>query len=230
MGKETIGDKIIDFNLNLDYDGPLPPGFQVINPFRDNPETVAVMRAFYRKFYNDNLERSFIIGINPSRHGAAVTGVPFTDTKRLSSVCGIAMSTAHTHEISSVYMYRVIEAYGGPIAFYNDFYINSPFPLALVRRQGNAWVNANYYDDPELLECLEPFMIETLEKHIALGLIKEKIFILGKKNAMFINKLNKKCRLFESLIVLDHPRYIQQYKSKDSEYYIDAYLRALAAH
>jgi len=228
MKNETIGEKIIDFNLSLRYDGPLPPGFKVINPFLNDAETVAVMKAFYRKFYNNNVERFFIIGINPSRHGAAVTGVPFTDTKRLSSACGIVMTTAHSHEISSVYMYRVIEAYGGPVAFYNRFYINSPFPLAIVRKQGNTWVNANYYDDPELFECLEPFMIEILTKNVALGLIKQKAFVLGKKNAKFIGKLNKKSSLIERLIVLDHPRYIQQYKSKEAEVYIDLYLNALS--
>ncbi len=47
-----------------------------------------VMQKFYYKYYNDSNKRKFIIGINPSRHGAGVTGVPFTDTKRLDNVCG----------------------------------------------------------------------------------------------------------------------------------------------
>src|SRR5437899_2747523 len=96
---ETFGDKVIDFNRHLHYSGKLPQDFDVINPYRDNPETIEVMQQFYHKFYQDSNQRKFIIGINPSRHGAGVTGMPFTDTKRLESVCGIRMQSAHTHEL-----------------------------------------------------------------------------------------------------------------------------------
>ena len=33
-------------------------------------------------------------------------------------------------------------------------------------------------------------------------------------------------KLFEKMIVLEHPRYIQQYKSKEKDLYIDKYLIA----
>jgi hypothetical protein len=224
----SLAEQIIRFNQNLKYTGRLPDGFSVLNPFFDNPETMTVMRQFYEKFYSDNRQRKFIVGINPSRHGAGVTGVPFTDTKRLESACGIPMHSAHTHEISSVFMYDMIEAYGGAGAFYSDFYINSPFPLAIIRQSTDGnFVNANYYDDKALFEALKPFMIESLKNHIRLGLDTSKVYILGKKNAEFISKINKEENLFDKLIVLDHPRYIQQYKSKEKIVYIEKYLRVL---
>jgi hypothetical protein len=224
----SLAEQIIRFNQNLKYTGRLPDGFSVLNPFFDNPETMTVMRQFYEKFYSDNRQRKFIVGINPSRHGAGVTGVPFTDTKRLESACGIPMHSAHTHDISSVFMYDMIEAYGGAGAFYSDFYINSPFPLAIIRQSTDGnFVNANYYDDKALFEALKPFMIESLKNHIRLGLDTSKVYILGKKNAEFISKINKEENLFDKLIVLDHPRYIQQYKSKEKIVYIEKYLRVL---
>ena len=88
---KTFGEKVVAFNKELKYSGKLPDGFELLNPFFDNPETLTVMATFYQKFYNDHHQRKFIIGINPSRHGAGVTGVPFTDTKRLESACGIRM-------------------------------------------------------------------------------------------------------------------------------------------
>jgi hypothetical protein len=91
MPQQFISTKIIDFNRNLNYTGALPKGFKVINPFFDNPETMVVMSEFYHKYYDDCERRRFIIGINPGRNGAGVTGIPFTDTKRLESVCGIKM-------------------------------------------------------------------------------------------------------------------------------------------
>ena len=223
----TFADRVIEFNRNLTYNGELPPDFQVMNPFMDNPETMKVMSEFYHKYYDDNKKRRFIIGINPSRNGAGVTGVPFTDTKRLDSVCGIKMESARTHEVSSVFVYDLIDAYGGAHLFYNDFYINSPFPLAIIResKDGN-WLNANYYDDRMLFNMVNEYMIESLKKHIEMGLDADEVFILGKKNADFIAKLNAKEKMFGKLTALEHPRYIQQYKMRDKQLYIDKYLKA----
>ncbi len=224
----NLAEKIISFNQNLKYSGSLPDGFTVLNPYMGNAETLTVMREFYEKYYNDNNARKFLIGINPSRHGAGVTGVPFTDTKRLESVCGITMKSAHTHEISSVFMYDMIAAYGGAKAFYADFYINSPFPLAIVKQTKNGnFLNANYYDDKALFEDVKPFMISSLKQHISLGLNTSEVFILGKKNADYISKINEEEQLFGKLTVLEHPRFIQQYKSKEKDIYIEKYISLL---
>jgi len=164
---ETFADKVIDFNRHLAYAGELPEGFEVMNPFLDNPETMRVMEEFYHKYYHDSERRRFIIGINPGRNGAGVTGVPFTDTKRLEMACGITMKSAHTHEVSSVFLYDMIEAYGGTVRFYKDFYINSPFPLAIIRQTADGkWLNANYYDDAALFEHVKEFNDRFSKKHI----------------------------------------------------------------
>ncbi|KMQ66036.1 hypothetical protein ACM46_00255 [Chryseobacterium angstadtii] len=224
---KTFADKVIEFNENLQFTGNLPDGFEAMNPYLDNPETMTVMQEFYQKYYNDNRQRKFMIGINPSRHGAGVTGVPFTDTKRLDAVCGIKMESAHTHEVSSVFMYDMMAEYGGAEEFYKDVYINSPFPLAIVRKTKNGWLNANYYDDKKLFESVRKFMIDSLKKHISLGVDTSEVFVLGKKNAEFISALNKESRLFETITILEHPRYIQQYKTKEKQLYIDKYILAL---
>ena len=74
---QTFAEKVISFNHRLTYTGNLPEGFKVVNPFLENPETREVMEVFYRKYYNDYQERRFLIGINPGRQGAGVTGVPY---------------------------------------------------------------------------------------------------------------------------------------------------------
>lgn len=224
----SFGNKVIDFNSNLYYTGKLPPGFKVINPFSDNPETMEVSQQFYHKFYGDSNKRKFIVGINPSRHGAGVTGIPFTDTKRLESECGITMHSAYTHEVSSVFMYEMITQFGGVKAFYEQFYVNSPFPLAIVRNaKGGKWLNANYYDNAVLFQTLKNYMISTLNEHINLGLDTSQVYVLGVKNAQFIHKLNKEAKLFGDIKVLEHPRYIQQYKFKEKQIYIDKYILTL---
>lgn len=225
--KKTFAEKVIEFNKQLTYSGKLPKGFQVLNPFLDNEETFSVMEKFYKKYYHDFSNRRFIMGINPGRHGAGTTGVPFTDTKRLQEMCGISMTSAKTHEVSSVFVYDLIQAYGGSELFYHDFYINSPFALALVRQNNSGkWLNANYYDDKKLFECVRPYMIETVKKHIHCGLDTSEVFILGKKNADFFSSINDKEKFFDKLTILEHPRFIQQYHSKEQHLYIQKYLSA----
>jgi hypothetical protein len=225
--KGTFAEQVIEFNKNLYYSGKLPDDFMVMNPYLDNPETLEVMKQFYLKYYNDSNRRKFLLGINPSRHGSGVTGVPFTDTKRLESICGIQMTSAYTHEVSSVFVYDMIAEYGGAGEFYRDVYINSPFPLAIVRKSKSGWVNANYYDDKALFSEVKDFMIDSVKKHLSLNLDSSEIFIMGKKNADFIAKINQEADLFDKMTVLEHPRYIQQYKSKEKQLYIDKYILAL---
>lgn len=226
--QKTFANKVIAFNKNLQFNDKLPLGFKTLNPFVENAETIQVMQAFYTKYYNDNLQRKFIIGINPSRHGAGVTGVPFTDTKHLTADCGITMQSAYTHEVSAVFMYDMINSFGGVVNFYQSFYINSPFPLAIVRQAKNGqWLNANYYDDKKLFAAVKNFMIQTLQQHIRLGLATDEVYVLGKKNATFITAINDECKLFKKLTVLEHPRYIQQYQSKNKQWYIEKYIKAL---
>ena len=223
---KTFAQKVIEFNQQLDYSGNLPTDYRVINPFQNFPETASVMEQFYHKYYQDHQSRQFIIGINPSRHGAGVTGVPFTDTKRLASECGINMHSARTHEISSVFMYDLIQAYGGTKKFYERFYINSPFPLAIIRaKANNQWINANYYDEPRLFEQVKGFMIETLKKHISMGIDTREVFVLGIKNAKYIHQINQQEKLFDTIHALEHPRYIQQYKFNQRKDYIVKFLQ-----
>lgn len=224
----NFSDNVIRFNRNMNYRGELPPGFRVINPYLDNPETLDVMERFYHKYYNDSNERRFILGINPGRYGAAVTGVPFTDTKHLESVCGIKMKSAYTHEPSAVFVHEMIKEAGGAVPFFHRFYINSLFPLAIVRQtKDGKWINANYYDEPEIFKKTEDFMISSLKTQIEFGLDTSRIFVLGKKNAKYVEKINKRINLFDKLIVLEHPRYIQQYKIKDKQFFIDKYILEL---
>jgi len=221
-------EKVIAFNRGLRFEGDLPEGYRVLNPYLDNPETMEIMGQFYHKYYHDHDRRGFIIGINPSRHGAGVTGVPFTDTKRLKNACGISMRSAHTHEISSVFFYDMIEQFGGAHAFYKKYYVNSPFPLALLRQTDDGkWLNANYYDDEEVFERVRNFMLDSLRKHIDIGLDTAEVYVLGKKNAAYINRLDSLEKMFGKITVLEHPRYIQQYKSKERQSYIDKYVLTL---
>lgn len=224
----SFATKVVDFHKGLHLSKRLPKGVQILNPFKDNEEVLATLNTFYKKFYDDNNVRKLIIGINPGRLGAGVTGIPFTDTKRLSEICGIEMASLNTHEPSSVFIYDLIEKFGGPEKFYGQYYINSVCPLGFIEQneKGN-WVNCNYYDYKELFFALKDFIISNLKKQIDFGIDTNVCYVLGKKNAKFLSLINKETKFFDSIVVLDHPRYIVQYKSKFKADYIDAYLKQL---
>lgn len=227
--EETLATKIIRFNTQLNLSKKLYKGIQVMNPFQDNPEILHITDAFYHRFYSDFQKRKLIVGINPGRLGAGVTGIPFTDTKRLTDVCNIAIDSVSSHEPSSVFIYEVIEAYGGVKKFYGDYFINSMSPLGFIEKNAKGnWVNCNYYDYPRLFEQTRPFIVSSLKKQIALGIDTSNCIVLGKKNAKYLKTINTKEKLFDSITVLDHPRYIVQYKSKDKEKYLMEYLMALS--
>lgn len=225
----TFAQRVIAFNESLSLDLPLPKGIRVMNPFKENPEALKVSSAFYRKYYNDNRKRYLILAINPGRFGAGVTGIPFTDTKRLSEKCGLSIKGTHTHEPSSVFVYRMIEAWGGTEKFYKDFYINSISPLGFLKTNNkNKEVNYNYYDSPELLDSIMPFAIDSINKHISIGCHTDVCFCMGTgKNFKILKEINDKHGFFQTTIPLEHPRYVVQYKSKKMDTYIEKYMGLL---
>lgn len=224
----TFADRIIEFNGKLEFNGTLPEGIRIMNPFRENDQIMPVSSAFYEKFYSDNRTRHLILGINPGRFGAGVTGVPFTDTKRLIDPCGIPFMGKVTHEPSSVFVYEVIAAYGGVREFYSDFYINSIFPLGFtIGDSTGKEKNYNYYDSKALTAAIYDFSIENIRKQISLGIETDKCFCFGTgKNEQFLQSINKKYGFFQEIIALEHPRFVMQYKSKFRQEYIEKYIQA----
>ena len=222
----TFAEKVISFCKEIEFKSSLPPGIKIMNPFKNNPEVIRVITQFYNRFYNDYNSRHLILGINPGRFGAGVTGIPFTDTKRLYEKCGILMTEADTFKTSSVFVYEMIEKYGGLEKFYSGFYINSVCPLGFTSTgtKGRV-VNYNYYDSKELMEAVKEFALKNIIKQIGFGIEKDVCFCFGTgKNFKYIFELNRKHNLFDSIIPLEHPRYIMQYKSKQKDFYINNYI------
>ncbi len=214
--------KITEFLFNLQLPTPPPNGIKTLFPFADEA-TKQACTTFYHKFYNDDKPRYCIIGINPGRFGGGITGIPFTDPIRLASECGIANDWQKKQELSSVYVYEVIKAFGGLEAFYSQFYITSVSPLGFTQHGKNL----NYYDDKSLTENIKPFAVDCLNKQLDWGLHRTTAFCFGDgKNFSFLSKLNNEYHFFDTIIPLSHPRFVMQYKLKQKEVYVNRYLEA----
>lgn len=222
---------ILDFYHGLSFDhSVLDPDLAVLNPFEGaSEEQENVLSAFYHKYYNDASPRDLILGINPGRLGAGATGIPFTDTKRLVGDCGIPFEQFSTHEPSSVFVYQAIAAYGGPQAFYKNFFIGSVCPLGFTVNKNGSEVNFNYYDRASFANKLAPYLLEQIKMQQAIAGNLDRIIVFGKgKNLAFLNKLNKVHQFTGEIIPLEHPRYVMQYKFKQRDQYVDKYLRVFA--
>jgi hypothetical protein len=199
-------------------------GITVMNPYTD-AHVRGCVRAFFDKYFSDNVKRVLVFGINPGRFGAGITGINFTDPNALAENCGIANNLQRRPEISSGFIYKVIEKCGGPRAFYSRFFLSAVSPLGFTR----AGKNLNYYEDSALTRAVTPFIIKAIEQQIALGGRQDRAIVLGVgKNARFLQKLNAEQRFFDRIDALEHPRWIMNYKRPHIEKYLAKYLKALA--
>lgn len=214
-----IADRILSFNKSLRITSKLPEGVGVLNPFK-NSETFELCTQFYHKYYNDQLPRTMILGINPGRFGAGITGIPFTDPVKLQNICGIKNSLPMKAELSADFIYQLIASFGTPEKFYNRFYFGSISPLGFVKDNKNL----NYYDEPALQKAIQPFIVKSITKQLDFGFNREICFCLGEgKNINYLNKLNAEKRFFKTIVPLPHPRFIMQYRRKRVDDYIQLY-------
>ena len=213
----TFADRVIQFNKSLAIPN-VPTGVEVMNPFL-NQETRRLSSLFYKKYYDDHNKRVGILGINPGRFGAGLTGIPFTDPKKLEMICGIKNDFPKKAELSGDFIYLLIEEFGGVEKFYKKFFFNSVCPLGFTKEGKNM----NYYDTKPLQQSVTPYIINSIQAEIAIGLETSIVYCLGEgKNFEFFSKLNEEHNFFGKIIPLSHPRFIMQYKRKSlKEYLVD---------
>src|SRR5689334_13529398 len=100
MRRPTFGDRAYDFYVSLQTP-KVPRAVTVMNPYTE-PEAKGYLHTFLNKYFDDNYPRVAILGINPGRFGAGVTGVTFTDPVALADECGIPNHLPRKRELSSV--------------------------------------------------------------------------------------------------------------------------------
>lgn len=103
-------------------------------------------------------------------------------------------------------------------------------PLGLVRTnsKGNE-VNCNYYESKKLQEILFPFIISTIRSQIGFGIDTSVCYCIGSgENYDFLSRMNKEHHFFDTIIPLEHPRFITQYNAKHKDVYMEKYLNVLS--
>src|SRR4051812_38348781 len=109
----TWAENLYRYFTELEPPQELPNNIQWLFPQKDEA-VLAIVRQFLDKYYNDTGVRTLLLGINPGRFGAGVTGVNFTAPRQLEEVLHIAHPFKKGTELSAEFIYKVIEKYGGP--------------------------------------------------------------------------------------------------------------------
>ncbi|HEX5155144.1 MAG TPA: uracil-DNA glycosylase family protein [Parafilimonas sp.] len=220
----NFADNILHFFFSLKLPFKLPKDVEVLDAHQRKDVQQACM-SFYKKYYNDSNQRHVLIGINPGRFGGGVTGIPFTDPIRLEKICDIKNDFQKKQELSSVFIYDMIEAFGGASTFYKQFYFSAMSPLGFIKYGKNL----NYYDDKNLLQLIQPFIIDCMQQQIAFGLKTDVCFCIGEgENLKYLRKLNNEHAWFNQIETLPHPRFIMQYSLKRKEEFIQQYIKLLS--
>jgi len=214
---------ILHFLFNLRLPFTLPKDVEVLDAHQ-RKDVQQICTRFYNQYYSDNNHRHLLIGINPGRFGGGVTGIPFTDPVRLEKACHIENDFPKKQELSSVFIYEMIDAFGGTEKFYSQFYFSAVSPLGFIK-QGK---NLNYYDDKDLLQLIQPFIIDCMQQQLQFGLNTNVCFCIGEgENLKYLQKLNNNYKWFEKIESLPHPRFIMQYRVKRKGEFIEQYITKL---
>ena len=218
----TFANKAIKYFLSLRTTTDFALNIQILNPY-EMKEVKRIVSIFFKKYFDDRKKRTFVFGINPGRFGGGLTGIAFTDPVALREECDIKNNLGDKKELSSKFIYNMIDQYGGVNKFYSEFFISALYPLTIIKDGKNY----NYYDEKPLCRSLKSHLISAIEEQTKFGANKKFAVCLGKKNANYFNAINKEYNFFDEIRVLDHPRYIMQYKLKQLDKYLYEYLSVL---
>jgi len=201
----------------------IPEWYECMNPY-EHKETMTIVDEFLTKYYSDDKPRTLIFGINPGRFGSGITGISFTDPVRLKEKLKIKHPFEMRPELSSEFIYEVISAYGGPKKFFSNFFISAVYPLGFLHEGKNI----NYYELDKWKSYMLDFIVDELNAHAKWPINREKCICIGQgENFKVLKELNDEHKWFDKVVALPHPRWVLQYRRKEKEEYITAYLDAL---
>lgn len=204
--------RLLHFLRSFPLPTALPDKVESFSPYRD-VAAYPLLAQFAERYYTGEQPRVAVLGINPGRLGNGRTGIAFTDPAALTLHCGIRHELPLKQpELSSQFIYKVVTELGGPPEFYRHFYLGSIYPLVLLREGRNY----NYYDSPAVTRVLWDDMRRAL-RHLVqeVGVRRDVVVCLGQRNATFLCRLNDESKLFDKILVLDHPRYLMQYRRRE---------------
>ena len=170
--------------------------------------------TFWQTYYGSSVPRVVICGINPGRHGAGKTGIPFLDFQSLAQLIpGVERSDS---EGSAGFFYQVVKRVGAS-AFFPTFYVTNIASVGFACEGKN--LNYNELPGPALEIVERNFLLE-------MAVVQPThIISLGEVVHATVNKLMGK--EVDCTRRLPHPSWITTYRRNESEKWLSHYLAEL---
>ena len=220
---KSFASGVAAFLTSLTLDIELPDGFSILDPYRHD-DVVDVVRQFCAKYYAGNRKRIAVWGINPGRFGGGVTGLSFTDPTALVDLLDLKTQITGRRELSAEFVSRVIDAYGGPKAFYRDFFLSALSPLGFEA----GGKNINFYDDADLARRIAPVHPRVDVGATRPGLVPDRCIVLGTgKLRDYMERILRPDLPYKTVEYLEHPRFIMQYRRQRLQEFVDKYVETL---
>jgi hypothetical protein len=207
----------------------LTEGISVYNPYAESAEAHRCVVEFYDKFFNDQFRRNVFFGTNPFRWGAGLTGVPFTDARRLAEKCGINFNSPSSQENASAFIYDVVNEFGGPAKFYRQYYFNWLCPIGFLNVKMPHNNGFPYYQEAALYNAIKALIVKNIQHLLEIGTKRDYCFCIGLgKNEYYLRKINDQYGFFSKIVALEHPGYITRYHSSERGKYLNHYIKQIS--
>lgn len=170
--------------------------------------------TFWRTYYGSAVPRVVLCGINPGRHGAGKTGIPFLDFQSLVQL--ISGIDRHDSERSAGFFFQVVRQFGVE-AFFHSFYVTNVASVGFCREGKNL----NYNELPEsALEVVERNFLQEMK-----AVRPTHVVSLDKVVQQTMRKLLP--ATVDCSMRLPHPSWITTYRAKEIDEWAARYLAAL---
>ena len=172
------------------------------------------IETFWRKYYGGAVPRVVLCGINPGRHGARNTGIPFLDFQSLSQL--IPGIDRQDNERTAGFFFQVVRQFGVE-AFFHSFYVTNVASVGFIRDGKNL----NYTELPaSALEVVERNFLQEMEIVQPTHVIS-----LGEVVQQTVRKLLPAS--VDCSMRLPHPSWITTYRGKEMDEWVARYLAVL---
>lgn len=170
--------------------------------------------TFWRTYYGGAVPRVVLCGINPGRHGAGKTGIPFLDFQLLSQL--ISGIDRQDSERSARFFFQVVRQFG-VAAFFHSFYVTNVASVGFIRDGKNL----NYDALPaSALEVVERNFLQEME-------IVQPTHVISLSNV--VQKTVRKLlpTTVDCSMRLPHPSWITTYRGNEMDKWAARYLAVL---
>lgn len=171
---------------------------------------------FIQQYLPEPLPQTVILGLNPGRSGAGLTGIPFLDFRSLANLLPDTPLPRNDTEPSANFFHRVVQNVGVE-KFYRTFYVSNVAAVGFLRDGKNC----NY---PELPTAAQRVIEERFLAEMA-QLQPKRIIALGREVEATVQRLfpDDSVRISH----LPHPSWIMTYRLREAQSWVRRYTQML---